>query len=62
MDLKDIRKDIDAIDTQICDLFKKRMDVLFCCAGMFCDWLRKSVQLGKICKTWLRRDRYDRNT
>lgn len=27
MDLKDIRKDIDAIDTQICDLFKKRMDL-----------------------------------
>ena len=41
---------------------QKRMDVLFCCAGMFCDWLRKSVQLGKICKTWLRRDQYDRNT
>ena len=27
MDLKNIRNDIDAIDTQICDLFKKRMDL-----------------------------------
>jgi len=27
MDLKNIRNDIDAIDTQICELFKKRMDL-----------------------------------
>lgn len=27
MDLKNIRNDIDAIDTQICDLFKRRMDL-----------------------------------
>ena len=27
MDLKDIRDGIDAIDTQICDLFKKRMEL-----------------------------------
>ena len=28
MDLKDIRKDIDAIDTQICDLFKRKMNLV----------------------------------